>query len=120
MTASVRPKKIANSEEIDQTLPPLNLDFTSSCYCFDHEKRLCLASFHSHRDPEDEHGEEGLVDPLGDPLINSEDEDVDLTVIRTVQSLSMTLIPVIPLRSRSLWNISLSLDQTGRDDIRRS
>ena len=72
-TASVRPKKIANSEEIDQTLPPLNLDVTSSCYCFDHDKHLCLASFHFHRDPEDQH-REGIVDPLRDLRINSEDE----------------------------------------------
>lgn len=47
-TASVRPKKIANSEEIDETLPSLNLDVPSSCNCFDHENHLCLASFHSH------------------------------------------------------------------------
>ena len=72
--ASVRPKKIANSEEIDETLPPLNLDVPSSCNCFDHENRLCLASFHSHRDPEDEDGEERIVDPLRDLLVNSEDE----------------------------------------------
>ena len=75
MTASVRPKKIANSEEIDQTLPSLNLDVTSSCNCFDHENGLCLASFRSHRDPEDEHEEEEILDPLRDLLINSEDED---------------------------------------------
>ena len=47
----------------------------SSCNCFDHENRLCLASFHSHRDPEDEDGEERIVDPLRDLLINSEDEE---------------------------------------------
>ena len=48
---------------------------SSSCNCFDHENRLCLASFHSHRDPEDEDGEERIVDPLRDLLINSEDEE---------------------------------------------
>ena len=75
VTASVCPKKIANSEEIDQTLPPLNLDVALSCNCFDHENRLCLPSFHSHQDPEDEDGEERIVDPLRDLLINSEDEE---------------------------------------------
>lgn len=74
-TASVCPKKIANREEINETLPPLNLDVPSSCNCFDHENRLCLASFHSHRDPEDKDGEERIVDALRDLLINSEDEE---------------------------------------------
>ena len=106
-------------EEIDQTLPPLNLNVASSCNCFDHENCLCLASFPSHRDPEDEDGEERIVDPLRDLLTNSEDEEDESDSDPDSQSRRTMLIPVIAPRSRSSWNISLSLGQTGRNDIRK-
>ena len=64
-------------------------------------------------------GEERIVDPLRDLLTNSEDEEDESDSDPDSQSRSMMLIPVIALRSRSSWNISLSLGQTGRNDIRK-
>ena len=119
-TASVRPKKMANSEEIDETLPPLNLHVPSSCNCFDYENRLCLASFHSHRDPEDEDGEESIVDPLRDLLINSEDEedesDSDPDSSEPEHEADRYRCKH---RGAGVCGISLSLGQTGRNDTRK-
>lgn len=118
-TASVRPKKIANSEEIDETLPPLNLDVPSSCNCFDHENRLCLASFHSHRDPEDEDGEERIVDPLMDLLINSEDEEDESDSDPDNSEPEHEADTGPSTEEQEFVEYSLSLGQTGRNDTRK-
>ena len=74
-------------------------------YCFDHENRLCLASFHSHRDPEDEDGEERIVDESDSDPDNSEPEHEADTGPSTEE--------------QEFVEYSLSLGQTGRNDTRK-
>lgn len=61
----------------------------------------------------------GLLIHWGTYSLTQRTKRMNLTVIPAVQSQSMTLIPVIAPRSRSSWNISLSLGETGRNDIRK-
>ena len=74
-------------------------------YCFDHENRLCLTSFHSHRDPEDEDGEERIVDESDSDPDNSEPEHEADTGPSTEE--------------QEFVEYSLSLGQTGRNDTRK-
>ena len=66
--ASVRPKSVPESE-IDQVLPPVNLETPASCNCFVFgSERKCLGQFDTYREP---------TDPLTNLLITDSEEEND-------------------------------------------